>query len=89
MGLAFLIVLGGILGWLTAIVLDAETRHGMLLNIGAGIAGALVTGLVLSPILGGGSLLGGHNSIAALMLSLLGAIAAIASANIYRHVQLH
>ena len=42
MGLLFMIVVGAILGWLAAIVLKIEAPRGILLNIAAGVAGALV-----------------------------------------------
>ena len=61
MGLLFIIVVGAILGWLAAIILRIETPRGILLNIAAGIAGALLTGLVIGPLLlGSASLLGGY-----------------------------
>ena len=39
MGLVFLVVLGGILGWLAAIINSSENARGMLLNVAAGIGG--------------------------------------------------
>jgi uncharacterized membrane protein YeaQ/YmgE (transglycosylase-associated protein family) len=88
MGLVFLVVLGGILGWLAAIILDAEDRRDLTLNLIAGVAGSTVTGLVVSPMVGGGTLLNDTYSVSALMLALVGALAAIAGANLFRHVQL-
>ena len=89
MGLVFLIVLGGILGWLAAIILDAEDKRDLTLNLIAGVAGSTVAGLVVSPMVGGGTLLSDTYSVSALMLALVGALAAIAGANLFRHVQLH
>ena len=67
MGLVFLIVLGALLGWLAAIVMRAEQGRGILLNVAAGIGGALVTGLVVGPLLGFGSLLEGRHSVDGLL----------------------
>lgn len=87
MGLLFLLVLGAILGWLSAIILHAESRIGLLHNIGAGIIGALGAGLLLSPLIGGGNLLSEHYSVAALMLALLGSLALIVTTNLVRGQQ--
>lgn len=87
MGLLFLIVLGAILGWLAAIVLHAETRSGLRRNIGAGIAGALAAGVLISPLAGGGSLLSESYSITALLLSLAGSLVVIACTNLFRSLQ--
>jgi len=88
MGLMFMIVLGAILGWLTAIILDAESVSGLVLNIVAGIVGALTAGLLISPLVGGGSLLGEHYSVTALLVALLGSLAVIACANMLHRLQL-
>ena len=82
MGPVFLIVLGTILGWLASIVMGQERSDEVLRNIVAGVGGALVVGLVVSPLVGAGSLIGGTYSIAALLLAKVGALAAIAGANI-------
>lgn len=82
MGLAFLIVLGAILGWLSAIVLYAEDRADLLRNVLAGIGGSVVVGVVVSPMVGGGSVLGDY-SVTALILALVGTLAAIAGANLF------
>jgi uncharacterized membrane protein YeaQ/YmgE (transglycosylase-associated protein family) len=84
MGLLFMIVVGAIIGWLAAIVLRIELPRSILLNIAAGVAGALLMGLVISPMLiGGPSLLGGYYQVGALLLSLLGALALIAALNVF------
>jgi uncharacterized membrane protein YeaQ/YmgE (transglycosylase-associated protein family) len=41
MGVVFLIVIGGMLGWLAAIIARAERRPARLRNVLIGIAGAL------------------------------------------------
>ena len=52
MGLVFLIVIGGMLGWLAAIIVRAESDTARLRNILVGIAGALATGLAVIPLKG-------------------------------------
>lgn len=87
MGLVFMIVMGAILGWLAAIVLYAESRTGLFRNIGAGVVGALAAGLLVSPLVGGGSLLSERYSVTALLVALLGSVVLIAGANLIRRRQ--
>lgn len=88
MGLLFMIVVGAILGWLAAIVLTIESPRGVLLNISAGVGGALLTGLLVGPLLGGSSLLGGHYQVEALLLSLVGSLVVVAAFNFFCREQL-
>jgi uncharacterized membrane protein YeaQ/YmgE (transglycosylase-associated protein family) len=83
MGLLFMIVVGAILGWLAAIVLKIEAPRGILLNIAAGVVGALLMGLFIGPLLlGSASLLAGYYRVGSLLLSLAGSIALIAALNL-------
>ena len=84
MGLVFLVVLGGVLGWLAAIINSSDNGRGLALNVAAGIGGALLTGLVLAPLLGGGSITSGDFSLPNLLISLLGAIILLAIVNLVR-----
>jgi uncharacterized membrane protein YeaQ/YmgE (transglycosylase-associated protein family) len=84
MGLLFMLIVGAILGWLGAIVLRIEAPRGILLNIAAGVAGALLMGLFIGPLLlGSASLLGGFYEVGSLILSLVGSIALIAALNMF------
>jgi uncharacterized membrane protein YeaQ/YmgE (transglycosylase-associated protein family) len=84
MGLLFMIVVGAILGWLAAIVLKIEAPRGILLNIAAGVVGALLTGLFIGPlVLGSASLLAGYYHVGSLLLSLAGSIVLIAALNTF------
>ena len=85
MGLVFLIVFGAMLGWLAAIVTRAEDSRGMLLNVGLGIGGALVAGLVVHPLIGGASILDGRYSVDGLLTSLFGATALLFAVNLLRN----
>ena len=88
MGLVFLIVIGGMLGWLAAIIVRAETGPARLRNILIGIAGALVAGLVVNPLIGGGSLLEGQYGIDALLIALTGSVAVLLAVNLWRDREL-
>lgn len=89
MGLLFMIVVGAILGWLSAIILRIESARGILFNIAAGVAGALLTGLFVGPLLlGSASLLGGYYHVGSLLLSLAGSIVVIVAFNLFWRRQL-
>lgn len=84
MGLVFLVVVGGILGWLAAIITQADHRRGILLNAMVGIFGSLVSGLVIPPLLGGGNLLTGTYQVGALLIALSGSACLLLVVNLLR-----
>ena len=88
MGLMFLIVVGGMLGWLAAIITRAESATAKFRNILIGIAGALVTGLVLNPLIGGSDLLDGQYSVDALLIALTGSAVMLLAVNLWRDGEL-
>ena len=88
MGLVFLIVIGGMLGWLAAIIVRAESGAARLRNILIGIGGALVTGLVVNPLVGGSNLLEGQYGIDALLIALTGSVAVLLAVNLLRDGEL-
>ena len=79
-----IIIVGGILGWLASIIMRTDGQQGILLNIVVGIVGAILGGLVLAPLLGGGSITEGDFSLSSLLISLLGAIILLAIVNLVR-----
>jgi len=79
-----MIVVGAILGWLAAIILRIEAPRGILLNIAAGVGGALLAGLLVGPLLlGSASLLAGYYRVGSLLLSLAGSVLVIAAFNVF------
>jgi uncharacterized membrane protein YeaQ/YmgE (transglycosylase-associated protein family) len=85
MGLVFLIVLGAVLGWLAAIIMHAESNRSMLVNVAVGIGGALVSGLVVGPLLGLGDILAGRHSVDGLLTALAGSIVVLFAVNLLRN----
>ena len=78
------LVVGGVIGWLASIVMHTNARQGVLGNIVVGIAGALIGGWFLTPLVGASTINQGDFSLAGLVVSLLGAIALIAILNLVR-----
>ena len=54
-----IIVVGGILGWLASIVMRTDAQQGIVMNVVVGIIGAILGGLLLSGLIGGGD----HNAL--------------------------
>jgi len=76
------LIAGGIIGWVASSLM--HTREGLLMNIVVGIVGAFIAGLVLTPLLGIGTINQNNFSLPALIVSLLGAIALLAVVSVLR-----
>ncbi|NVD45180.1 GlsB/YeaQ/YmgE family stress response membrane protein [Qipengyuania atrilutea] len=77
MGLLLLIVVGGILGWLTAIIMQSEGSRQIAINALAGMMGALIVGNAAN-----GSIAWSGLSAVAFLLGCIGALAGIVIANV-------
>jgi uncharacterized membrane protein YeaQ/YmgE (transglycosylase-associated protein family) len=53
MNIIIILVVGGVLGWLASLVMRTDAQQGIFLNIVVGIVGALISGFLLTPLLGG------------------------------------
>jgi uncharacterized membrane protein YeaQ/YmgE (transglycosylase-associated protein family) len=78
------IVIGGVLGWLASIVMKTNAQQGMILNVVVGVVGALVGGWLLAPMVGTGTINQGDFSVAALVVSFVGALVLLAIVNLLR-----
>lgn len=84
MNLILILIVGGLIGWIASIVMRTNAQQGILLNIVVGIVGALLAGFLLSPLFGIPPITSGSFSLAALLVSLLGAIILLAIVNLFR-----
>ncbi|WP_066659557.1 GlsB/YeaQ/YmgE family stress response membrane protein, partial [Sphingomonas sp. CCH9-H8] len=66
MNLIVLLIVGGVLGWLASIVMRTDAQQGIFLNIVVGIVGALLAGLLITPMIGGASITDGSFSATSL-----------------------
>jgi uncharacterized membrane protein YeaQ/YmgE (transglycosylase-associated protein family) len=80
----FIIIVGGILGWIASKIMHTDAQQGIILNIVVGIVGAALAGWLLSPLLGIPSINSGDFSIGALLVSLVGAVVLLAIVNLVR-----
>lgn len=56
MGIAFFVTTGGAMGWLVGLVSGARGIGGVIFYMTAGIAAALICGILVSPLLESGSI---------------------------------
>lgn len=77
------LIVGGIVGWLASLVMRTDGQQGIFLNIIVGIVGAFLGGLLISPMLGVGTINEGI-SIASMGVSFLGAVILLAVINLFR-----
>jgi uncharacterized membrane protein YeaQ/YmgE (transglycosylase-associated protein family) len=78
------IIVGGLLGWVASMIMHTDAQQGTLMNIVVGIVGAFIAGMFLSPLFGVPTINQNSFSIAALLVSLLGAVILLAVLNLFR-----
>ncbi len=83
MNILIWLIVGGIVGWLASLIMHTEAQQGVLLNVVVGIAGALIGGWVVSPMVGVGTINDGI-SIGSVLVSLLGAVILLGVVNLFR-----
>ena len=82
MGLIILLIVGGIVGWLAGLIM--RDNNGIILNVVVGIVGAILAGLIVTPLIGGAPITSGVISIESILVSLIGAIILLAIVNLVR-----
>ncbi|WP_317204848.1 GlsB/YeaQ/YmgE family stress response membrane protein [Janthinobacterium sp.] len=82
MGCIIWMVVGGSMGWLASMLMLGDTQDGIFLNIVIGILGAFLAGLLLAPLFDGASIAADDFSPLSLLVSLLGASAALTLATL-------
>lgn len=81
--LIVLLIVGGVLGWLASVVMRTDAQQGIFLNVVVGIVGALLAGLLITPLIGGGTITEGI-SVSSLLVSFLGAVVLLGIVNLVR-----
>lgn len=78
------LIIGGIIGWVASMIMRTDAQQGVFLNIVVGIVGAFLGGLLISPLVGIGTINQGGLSIGSLLVSLVGAVILLAIVNMFR-----
>lgn len=84
MNIIFMLVVGGVLGWLASIVMRTDGQQGLFLNIVVGVVGALLAGYLITPFLGGAPITTGAFDVKSLFVSFLGAVVLLGIVNLIR-----
>lgn len=87
MNIIILLVVGGVIGWLASIVMRTDGQQGIFLNIIVGIVGAILSGFIITPLIGGAPITNGAFDIMSLVSSFLGAVVLLAIVNFFRRGQ--
>ena len=56
MGIIVWLVIGGVLGWMASILTDAERQQSVAVNVMVGVAGSLLGGMLVAPLIGMGDI---------------------------------
>jgi len=84
MTLILILIVGGVIGWLASILMRTDAQQGVLLNIVVGIVGALIAGVLVTPLIGGAPITSGAFDVMSLVASFLGAVILLAIINLFR-----
>lgn len=84
MTLIFILIIGGVIGWLASIVMRTDAQQGIFLNIVVGIVGALLAGFIITPLIGGAPITSGSFDVMSLVASFIGAVVLLAILNLFR-----
>lgn len=72
------------IGWLASVVMRTDDGQGVLLDVMVGIVGALIAGILLTPVLGGAPITSGSFDLLSLVVSLLGAAMLLSIISMFR-----
>jgi len=75
-----------VIGWVASIIMQTNSRQGLIANILVGIVGAFVGGYFLSPLFDVGTINDGDFSVPALLVSLGGAVILLALSKLFRNI---
>ena len=78
------LILGGVIGWLASLVMRTDANQGLVLNVVVGVVGAAIGGLLISPMLGVGTINDNNFSLAAMFVSFVGAVILLGVVNLFR-----
>jgi uncharacterized membrane protein YeaQ/YmgE (transglycosylase-associated protein family) len=78
------LIVGGVVGWIASMIMRTDAQQGIFLNIVVGIVGAFLGGLLLSPLLGTGTINSSGLTVGTFLVSLGGAVILLAIVNLFR-----
>ncbi len=82
MNILIWLVVGGVIGWIASLIMKTDGQQGIFLNVIVGVVGAMLAGWLISPLIGVGTINQNDFSVAALLVSLVGAAILLAIVNL-------
>ena len=77
MNIIIYLIVGAVVGYIASRIMNTNSQQGLLLDIVVGIVGAFLAGIVLSPLLGIGTI-NDAITLPTVLVSLLGAVILLA-----------
>ncbi len=84
MNIIILLIVGGLIGWVASMIMRTDGQQGIILNIVVGIVGSVLAGFVVTPLIGGASIMSGGITVTTVVVSLLGSIVLLGLINLIR-----
>jgi uncharacterized membrane protein YeaQ/YmgE (transglycosylase-associated protein family) len=84
MNIIIWLVVGGVIGWIASLIMRTDGQQGILLNIVVGIVGAFLGGILISPLVGAGTINNAGLTVGTFVVSLAGAVILLAIVNMFR-----
>jgi uncharacterized membrane protein YeaQ/YmgE (transglycosylase-associated protein family) len=84
MNILIWLIVGGVIGWIASIIMRTDGQQGILLNIVVGIVGAFLGGVLISPLIGAGTINNSGLTVGTFVVSLGGAVILLAIVNMFR-----
>ena len=84
MTLILILIMGGVIGWLASMVMRTDGQQGIVLNVIVGIVGAVIAGVLVTPLIGGAPITSGSFDLMSLIASFIGAVILLAVINLVR-----
>ncbi len=78
------LIVGGVIGWIASMIMRTDGQQGILLNIVVGIVGAFLGGILISPLIGAGTINNSGLTVGTFVVSLAGAVILLAIVNMFR-----
>lgn len=75
---------GGLIGWLTSVIMYTDGQRDLFRNVAAGVFGAAIGGWLISPHMGVGAIHQSMLNVGALVVSLVVSVVLLAIINVLR-----
>jgi uncharacterized membrane protein YeaQ/YmgE (transglycosylase-associated protein family) len=84
MNFIILVIVGGVIGWVASLIMRRFAQQDIFLNLVVGAVGSLLSGVLITPLLGEASITSGEIAVVTILVSLLGAITLLTLVNLVR-----